>query len=111
MTKYRAKKTVIDGVTFDSKKEAQRWVELKGMEQLGAIKNLRRQVPFELIPKQTDPETGKTIERAVTYKADFVYEQDGKTVVEDVKGIKTLPEYVLKRKMMLFKYGIVIKET
>lgn len=96
---------------FDSKREAKRYDELKLMERAGLIKNLRTQVKYELIPSQRDKD-GKVIERACTYIADFVY-LDANTfmlVVEDTKGFRT-PEYVIKRKLMLQKYGIRIKEV
>lgn len=106
--KYGNKKTEIDGYTFDSMKEARHYVELKYLLRAGLISNLRLQVPFELIPSQRD-EKGRVIERPVTYKADFVYEQAGQTVVEDTKGFKT-KEYVIKRKLMLERHGIRVKE-
>lgn len=106
--KYHAEKTELDGIVFDSKKEAQRYAELKLLERSGAIHNLQRQVRYELIPAQkTD---GKTVERACHYIADFVYEDNGKTVVEDVKGYRT-KEYVLKRKLMLQVHGIEVREV
>lgn len=79
------------------------------LEKAGVIKNLSRQVKFVLIPSQRD-ENGKVIERECSYKADFKYEEDGKTVVEDVKGFRT-KEYVIKRKLMLYQYGIRIREV
>ena len=106
--KYHNKKTEIDGIVFDSRKEALRWHELKLMERAGLISDLRRQVPFSLIPNLKD-DSGKVIERAVKYIADFCYIQDGEAVVEDVKGLRTR-EYVLKRKMMLYFHGIRVKE-
>lgn len=106
--KYHAKKTELDGITFDSKKEANRYAELKLLERSGAIHNLQRQVRYELIPAQK--KDGKTIERACHYIADFVYEENGKTVVEDVKGYRT-KEYVLKRKLMLQVHGIEVREV
>lgn len=109
-SKYHATKTVVDGITFDSKKEAQRYTELKLLERVGEISNLELQKPFELLPSQRDPETGKVVERAVYYRADFSYIEDGEQVIEDTKGMKT-DVYILKRKLMLYKYGIRIKET
>ena len=106
--KYHAKKTELDGITFDSRKEADRYAELKLLERSGAIHNLRRQVRYELIPAQK--KDGKTVERACHYIADFVYEDNGKTVVEDVKGYRT-KEYVLKRKLMLQVHGIEVREV
>ena len=113
-SKYNAKKVTVDGMTFDSRREANRWYELKMLERAGDIKNLRRQVKYELTPAFRDYD-GKVFERASSYIADFVYEQAlpmglAKTVVEDVKGHRT-KEYVLKRKMMMDKYGIRIKEV
>ena len=113
MNKYNAKKITIDGKTFDSKKEASRYSELKLLEKAGQISDLDTQVTFCLIPKQVD-ENGKVLERACTYKADFVYTENGKRVVEDVKGCKRSNAYQLfaiKRKLMLLNYGIRIKEV
>lgn len=117
--KYGAKKVQIDGIVFDSKKEATRYCELKLMERAGQIKNLELQKPFELIPSQREPSTmsktgkeklGRVIENPVRYVADFVYMENGKTVVEDTKGFRT-KDYVIKRKLMLYVYGIRIKEV
>ena len=124
--KYGNRKITINGIEFDSRKEARRYNELLLMEKAGAIKGLRRQVPFELIPAQyEDVYTGEyyqrgdhkgepkmkrvCVEKAVTYYADFVYLEGGETVVEDTKGFKT-PEYILKRKLMRHLLGIRIKE-
>ena len=109
--KYGAKKCQLDNITFDSIAEARRWQELRYLTRAGIIKDVRRQVPFVLIPAQKD-ETGKVIERAVVYRADFVYTEDGKTVVEDVKSEATKTrEYIIKRKLMLYMCGIRIKEV
>ena len=108
MNKYHAKKCEWDGEVFDSKKELQRYKELKLLEKAGEIQNLRRQVKYVLIPTQRID--GKVVEREVAYKADFVYEADGETVVEDAKGVKTT-DYIIKRKMMLLFYNIRIKEV
>lgn len=110
MSKYNSKKTVVDGQKFDSKKEANRYQELLLLEKVGAIKNLSRQVKFVLIPSQRDEATGKVVERECSYRADFKYTEDGKTVVEDVKGFRT-KEYIVKRKLMLWTYGIKIREV
>ena len=107
-SKYHAKKVETADGDFDSKKEYERWRELKLLEISGVISNLQRQVSYELIPAQYDG--GKCVERSCVYKADFVYKQDGKEVVEDCKGAKT-KEYIIKRKLMMEKYGIRIKET
>ena len=123
-SKYRAKKVVVDGITFDSMKEARRYAELKLLERAGKIKDLKLQVPFELLPAQYEatgevytrgknkglPKQGKCIEKAVIYRADFVYHEDGKLVVEDTKGFKTT-DYIIKRKLMLHVHGIQIREV
>lgn len=109
-SKYRAKKITVDGVTYDSKKEYKRFCDLALLERAGHIQDLQRQVRITLIPSQKDPETGKTLERPVYYIADFVYRQDGREIVEDVKGYKT-KEYILKRKLLLWVHGIRIKEV
>lgn len=109
-SKYGNRKTKRDGVTFDSKKEARRWSELSLLEKAGAIQNLQRQVRYELIPSQRIG--GKVVERAVFYVADFTYEQEGELVVEDTKSPATrTPVYVVKRKLLLYRYGIRIKEV
>lgn len=108
--KYRNKRITVDGITFDSQKEAVRYQELKLLERTGYIQNLQRQVPFVLIPKQE--RNGKLIERPVIYKADFVYTENGEEVVEDVKSEATkTKEYIIKRKLLLWQYGLIIKEV
>lgn len=107
--KYGNKKTEVDGITFDSVKEAKRWQELKLLERAGEIQGLDRQVPFLLLPSQRD-QNGRVIEREVKYVADFVYKENGQTIVEDTKGFKT-KEYIIKRKILLYKFGIRIKEV
>lgn len=106
--KYHNKKVVVDGIKFDSKREANRYQELKILERAGKISDLRLQVPFELIPSQRVD--GKVVERSWVYVADFVYTQDGNQVIEDSKGMVTR-EYVAKRKAMLFFHNIRIKEV
>ena len=109
MSKYGAKKVEVDGIVFDSKKEARRYQELKLFEKAGAISQLKRQVKFVLIPPQRLD--GKVVERECCYIADFVYlDKEGEMVVEDVKGVKTR-DYIIKRKIMLYMYGIKIKEV
>lgn len=93
---------------FDSKKEANRYAELALMQRAGMIKNLRRQVKYELIPSQY--KDGKCVFRSCSYIADFVYEQNGETVVEDTKGFKT-QEYIIKKKLMYQVHGIIVQET
>lgn len=106
--KYKNIKTTVNGITFDSKKEANRYVELLLLQRANVISNLELQKKYVLIPSQYEGK--KCIEKECYYKADFVYEENGKTVVEDVKGHKT-KEYKIKRKLMLFNYGIKIKEV
>lgn len=108
-TKYKNRKIVVDGEKFDSMKELGRWQELRLLQMVNGITDLCRQKEFILIPAQKDPETGRTLERACKYIADFVYTENGKTVVEDTKGIRT-KEYIIKRKLMLSVFGIRIKE-
>lgn len=105
--KYHNKKVIAEGQTFDSQKEYRRYCELKILEKAGEIKDLRRQVAYTLLPTQRTP---VRTEREVRYIADFVYTENGKTVIEDVKGVRT-DAYKLKRKMMLYLHGICIKET
>lgn len=106
--KYHSRKVVVDGITFDSKKEARRYLELLQLERAGAIQNLHRQVKFELLPSQRI--NGRVVERPCNYVADFLYQQGDELIVEDVKGYKT-PEYVIKRKLLLWRHGIRIKEV
>lgn len=108
MSKYRNRKTTVDGVTYDSAKEARRGAELRLLERAGLIQDLCAQVKYVLVPAQK--RNGKVIERPVTYIADFVYKENGETVAEDVKGFRT-KEYIIKRKLMLWEYGIQIKEV
>lgn len=103
MPKYHNSKTVIDGIRFDSKKEAKRYLELKILEKAGVIKELKRQVPYILIDKSC-------YGRAIKCVADFVYLENGQLVVEDVKGVRT-PVYKLKKRLMAEVYGIEVKET
>lgn len=110
MNKYGNARTEIDGITFASRHEANRYVELKYMERAGLISRLELQKVYTLIGQQKD-KSGKVIERPVKYIADFVYkDQDGRTVVEDAKGMKT-DVYKIKRKLMLSIYGIRIQEV
>jgi hypothetical protein len=116
-TKYRNKKVNVGGEVYDSKKEWRRSQELKLLEKAGEIENLQRQVKFVLIPAQREPDTvgkrggvikGKLIEREAAYIADFVYQRNGETVVEDTKSKVTEkePVFVIKRKLMLYVHGI-----
>lgn len=106
--KYHAIKVKTEDGVFDSRKEYKEWIKLKKLQEQGLITDLQRQVEFVLIPTQYID--GKLAERRVVYIADFVYYNQGIMIVEDTKGVKT-PEYVIKRKMMLQKYGIHITEV
>ena len=113
-SKYGAVKTEVDGIVFDSKKEAARYQELKLMERAGEIRGLVLQPTFVINVE------GKKI---CSYKADFRYEllvrgRDGlrdpnrtyTNVVEDVKGVKT-PVYRLKKKLVKACHGIDVTEV
>lgn len=102
--KYGAKKSG----GYDSAKEHNRASQLKVMQRAGIISNLREQVKYVLIPTQRDS-AGNLLEKECAYYADFVYDLDGHTIVEDTKGFRTA-EYKLKRKLMLYVHGISIKE-
>ena len=106
-TKYGNKKTEVDGITFDSKAEARRYGQLKLLERTGAIQCLTLQPVFVLIPSVTIQSRKRP---AIKYKADFQYIEDGRPVVEDVKGMRT-PVYNLKRHLMKHVHGIEIRET
>lgn len=124
MSKYHSRKVTVDGVTYDSVKEYRRFKELSLLERAGTIQNLQRQVKYVLIPAQREYcddiytrgrnkgcfKPGKLIERECSYIADFVYIQNGEIVVEDTKGFRT-KDYIIKRKLMLWNYGIQIKEV
>lgn len=89
-SKYGAVKTVVDGITFDSKAEARRYGELKLLQAAGVIKDLEMQPRYDITIND---------KFCAFYKADFRYIQDGEMVVEDVKGMKT-PMYRLKKKLV-----------
>lgn len=124
--KCKNKKATVDGIEFMSRKEAKRYIELKALEVQGKISNLELQKVYELIPAQREPDMvgkrggikkGKLIEHSCVYIADFVYvDSTGETIVEDVKGFRapgsaTYAKFVIKRKLMLAKYGIRIREV
>lgn len=102
MSKYHNKKTTVDGIKFDSKAEAERYIDLKTLEHWGTIKDLRLQPTYELQPSYK--KNGKTV-RKIVYKADFEYFdcRTGKVIVEDVKGVKTAV-YKLKKKIFEYRY-------
>lgn len=105
MSKYKNRKTLVDNLWFDSQFEAERYRELKLMEQHGVIRDLKLQPRFELLPAFRDNEGKK--HRRVEYVADFSYvEDDGQipiAVVEDTKGFKTA-DYKIKEKFFRFQY-------
>lgn len=125
--KYRNQKTKVDGITFDSQKEARRFIELRSLLKAGRIRNLKLQPQFTIQESYVTPE-GERV-RAIRYVADFSYEvavhtgaQDGKgnlkpvtywnLAVEDVKSQATrTAQYKLKKKMMLERLGIAIEEV
>ena len=120
--KYRNKKITVDGITFDSRREYNRYRELKLLERAGQIHDLELQVKFVLIPAQYKvverygkkgqrlKDGKRCIEKECAYIADFVYYQHGVKIVEDTKGMRT-KEYIIKRKLMLYTHGIQIKEV
>ena len=124
-SKYKNRPVTIAGIRYASMKEASRHKELMLLEKAGKIKNLRFQVPYELIPAQYETferysdKTGKQLkdgrrclEQSCKYVADFVYMdcQSGELIVEDTKGKRT-PEYIIKRKLMLAVHGVRIREV
>lgn len=114
MSKYNSKKITREGITFDSKKEYERFRVLKSMEKAGKIEDLQRQVEFVLLPSQKDPITKRVIERPVKYIVDFTYWKNGEYIAEDVKGYRGGTAYavfVIKRKLMLYMHGIKVREV
>jgi hypothetical protein len=124
------KTTTSDGNTHASIKEANRWCELKLLERAGKISNLQRQVEYELIPAQYEEYTTgevyqrgekkgqlkikrRCVERSVVYVADAVYYENGKMIVEDTKSPATRKKesYIIKRKLLLWVYGIRLREA
>lgn len=110
--KYRNQKVTIDGITFDSKRESERYQELKALASRNLIEDLRHQVPFELAPgvRFSDEKRAKP---ALRYVADFAYRLDGRLVVEDVKSAITAKAaaYRIKRHLMMVVHGIEVKEV
>ena len=99
--KFNAHRTEVDGITFDSKKEALRYMELKILSKTGHISELKLQPEYPMIVNG---------HKVCSYRADFRYVENGKTVVEDCKGMRT-PMYQLKKKLLLACYGIKVCET
>ena len=101
ISKFNAKKTVVNGIKFDSKREALRYTQLLLKQRAGEISDLELQPVFVLQDKFV---CGNVAYRAIKYVADFRYKANGSVYVEDVKGFKT-PEYLLKRKIFLKLFG------
>lgn len=122
MNKYQAIKTIVNGIEFDSRKEARRYQELLLLQRAGVIQDLKMQVKYILIPAQyeTFERYGKNgqrlkdgqrlLEKECSYIADFVYTENDKEIVEDTKGVRT-KDYIIKRKLMLKEHNIRIKEV
>lgn len=125
MSKYYSVKTIVNGIVFDSKKEAKRYRELLIMEKAGLISDLELQKKYVLIPTQREQcnevyskgsqkgekKLGRVLEKECSYFADFVYkDENGNMIVEDCKGIRT-EAYKIKKKLMLYIHGIRLKET
>ena len=100
-SKYRNQKTVVDGITFDSKREAARWQALQLMQKAGEITDLERQVRYPIRVNGTE---------VCCYISDATYRREGKLVVEDAKGHRTR-DYILKRKLMKAALGIDVIEV
>lgn len=128
MPKYKNKKVCVNGLYFDSKKEAKRFMQLLEKQQNGEISSLQTQVKYVLIPSQYESyerygkkgqklkDGRRMVERECAYIADFVYidNASGETVVEDVKGYRRDGAYnifTIKRKLMLYLKGIKVNEV
>lgn len=121
--KYGNKKVEYDGISFDSKKEMQRYLVLKEAQEKGIISDLELQPQYELIPKVTeryiqhlktkDKVCERTVQLPITYKGDFRYKKDGVTVVEDVKASAYMldPKFLIKEKLFRWKFGFSIKRV
>ena len=121
-TKYHSHKVEVNGIMFDSKKEARRYKELRSLEEMGLITDLELQKKFVLIPTQREDDIigprggvkkGKAVEKECAYYADFYYfdTEKGKWIVEDTKSPATRTEaYKIKRKLMRYVHGLEIQE-
>ncbi len=121
--KYGNRKVEYNGISFDSKKEMQRFLVLKDAQERGLISDLELQPRYELIPKVTeryvkhlktkDKECERTVQLPITYKGDFRYIKDGFTVVEDVKASAYMldPKFLIKEKLFRWKFGFSIKRV
>lgn len=103
-SKYNNKKTMVGDLKFDSKKEADRWVELLSRQERGVINDLERQTRIPLKVNGV---------KVTTYVADFTYTMNGEYIVEDVKSeyTKKLPVYRLKSKLFEAINGFKITEV
>lgn len=124
-TKYNNKKVTIDGIEFDSKREGMRYLVLKDAQESGVISNLELQPKFELIPaireeyikhlKTKDKVETRTVQLAITYKADFSYEKDGVRIVEDVKASPKMAAldkaFLIKEKLFRWRFGFSLKRV
>lgn len=124
-SKYRNKKVIIEGIEFDSKREGQRYLVLKDAQERGFISNLELQPKFELIPaireeyvkhlKTKDKIETRTVQLAITYKADFRYIKDGQTIVEDVKASPKMAAldkaFLIKEKLFRWHFGFSLKRV
>jgi hypothetical protein len=93
--KYRARRTIIDGIAFDSRREADTYVKLKALEQAGELTDLERQVRYDL--------HGKNGTKISFVKVDFAFKENGRPVVLEVKGVRTRA-YVLRKKLFQDEY-------
>jgi uncharacterized protein DUF1064 len=107
MSKYKAKKAVVDGITFASQAEARRYGELKLLLKAGVIKHLTMQPYFQLAPA-VRLDGKKRMKPALRYQADFSYTENSKLVVEDVKGVMT-EAFRIKQHLMATIYEIQIR--
>lgn len=124
-SKYNNKKVVYQGISFDSKKEMERYMYLLDAQKNGVITDLQRQVKFELIPavreeyiehlKTKDKVKTRTLQLAITYTCDFSYKKDGELVIEDVKASPKMAAldkaFLIKEKIFRWKFGFPIKRV
>ena len=123
--KYNNTKVELDNIKFDSKREMKRYLVLKEAQERGIISDLELQPKYELIPaireeyikhlKTKDKVETRTVQLAITYTADFRYQKDGITVVEDVKASPNMAAldkaFLLKEKMFRYFFGFPIKRV
>lgn len=109
MNKYHNTRTMVDGILFDSKKEADRYLELKMLQKAKVISDLERQPRFTL--QEAFVCDGNRYQK-LEYVADFKYQENGETIIEDIKGVKT-EVYKIKKKLFLKQYGdkYIFRET